>query len=444
MLIRTILCITILISIASTTPASAQNDRWNTIDSVNRYRYRDLSCADSLHCAAIVSKDNTHSIIRTTNDGGRTWTNVLIDSFRIDSLPIFRLPPIYYRVAHPTPNVIIVVCDSSYVCRSVDAGRSWEWKKLGTMYRRLQTLSMYDSLHGAISTILGEVYVTNNGGATWKLSNPLPAAIQDQYVNDVSTPSERTIILDMSNYPTKHACAYSSDAGQSWDVREGMPNCVRMHWLDTLEGWAVGLEPDSLTSDHGNDIILHTTNGGRSWTEQVRRRIDRPYGLFDIDFIDRINGVAVGGIGKILRTTDGGESWTKEFWDFPPGEIAQIISVKMLTLTRSIFVTVTGVIGAWNALPANITVEPPRPIGFYVSPTIIEAGQPVEVSVQHIDASQVDIVNVLGQTVRSEPVASQSSRRLVIPTDRLSAGTYFIVLRDASSTILGTRRVTIQ
>jgi photosystem II stability/assembly factor-like uncharacterized protein len=368
----------------------------------------------------------------------------VVDSFRVDSLPIFRLPPIYFRVAHPTPNVIIVACDSGYVFRSVDAGKSWNWQTLGNSRLKMHSLSMYDSLHGAIATITREIYVTSDGGATWNVTNPLPTEIQDQYVNDVATPSEQTVILDMSNYPTKYACAYSSDAGQSWDVREGMPNCVRMHWLDTLEGWAVGLEPDSLTSVHGNDIILHTTNGGRSWTEQVRRRIDRPYGLFDIDFIDRSNGVAVGSLGKILRTRDGGETWNKEFWDFPPGEIAQIISVKMLSLTRSIFATVTGVIGAWDALPADIPVVPPRPAGFHISPTIVESGSPIQVFIQNVYASDISVVNVLGQTIRSEKISSQSSNPLLISTNGLAAGSYFLVLYNSSYTLIGTCRITIQ
>jgi photosystem II stability/assembly factor-like uncharacterized protein len=77
--------------------------------------------------------------------------------------------------------------------------------------------------------------------------------------------------------------------------------------LDTNTAWAVGYS-----------IILHTTNGGATWTSQ---RPEITTGIWDVFFTNSETGTAVGGWcigcigmpfygGYILRTTNGGAKWT--------------------------------------------------------------------------------------------------------------------------------------
>ena len=72
-------------------------------------------------------------------------------------------------------------------------------------------------------------------------------------------------------------------------------------------GWAVG--------DCG--VIWHTQNGGQNWHIQ-QSGTDAP--LFAVDFIDPLNGFAVGGttepyshrgLGVVLQTSNGGQSWER-------------------------------------------------------------------------------------------------------------------------------------
>ncbi len=52
--------------------------------------------------------------------------------------------------------------------------------------------------------------------------------------------------------------------------------------------------------------MFHTSDGGESWATQDTGAQDP---LYDVFFLDRENGWAVGGKGTILQTRDGGRRW---------------------------------------------------------------------------------------------------------------------------------------
>jgi photosystem II stability/assembly factor-like uncharacterized protein len=76
-------------------------------------------------------------------------------------------------------------------------------------------------------------------------------------------------------------------------------NLVRIHFADSRTGWVVGY----------GGTILHTTDGGETWTKQVSSTTLR---FVRIHFADFRMGWVVGYGGTILHTTDGGEIWTKQ------------------------------------------------------------------------------------------------------------------------------------
>lgn len=76
-----------------------------------------------------------------------------------------------------------------------------------------------------------------------------------------------------------------------------------VHFTDPLKGWATG-----------NGTIVHTEDGGQTWSEQS---IDNGYDyLWEIYFPDSMHGWVVGGhynytpFGAIYTTTNGGQDWT--------------------------------------------------------------------------------------------------------------------------------------
>ena len=91
-------------------------------------------------------------------------------------------------------------------------------------------------------------------------------------------------------------------SGTSWAI-------TSIQFLDAMEGWACAT----------NRVVLHTTNGGNNWATRILDSLD--YGdavvYTDIYFATRTRGyIATRSVGStavhqspIVTTTDGGETW---------------------------------------------------------------------------------------------------------------------------------------
>ena len=100
------------------------------------------------------------------------------------------------------------------------------------------------------------------------------------------------------------AVAWASGALSS----EGSPE-KEAEWRRMEVGWVIGTDPTQTA------VILHTKNGGKTWTVQGDGTRWVGYTGYDISAVDgRTAWAALGGIsdGKILHTTDGGKTWTEQ------------------------------------------------------------------------------------------------------------------------------------
>jgi photosystem II stability/assembly factor-like uncharacterized protein len=68
---------------------------------------------------------------------------------------------------------------------------------------------------------------------------------------------------------------------------------------------AYSLDSQNVWAASGFGDIMHTDNGGNSWSSQYSGLGS----LNSIHFIDQQNGCAVGASGKILHTANGGTNW---------------------------------------------------------------------------------------------------------------------------------------
>lgn len=122
----------------------------------------------------------------------------------------------------------------------------------------------------------------------------------------------------------------SDDQGQRWRQARSVPTSVSLtalRFVDAQRGWAVG---------HAG-VILHTADGGETWTRQADGRslaqaalnaaarapgdplaraaqqlvddgADKP--LLDLHFYDARRGIVAGAYGLLFETTDGGRTWS--------------------------------------------------------------------------------------------------------------------------------------
>lgn len=93
----------------------------------------------------------------------------------------------------------------------------------------------------------------------------------------------------------------SDDNGRNWrQVPVPVDSALTgVSFVDARTGWAVGHDA----------VILHTADGGESWTLQhADPALEQP--LLDVLFADARHGAAVGAYGLYLETADGGASWS--------------------------------------------------------------------------------------------------------------------------------------
>ncbi|WP_291125685.1 YCF48-related protein [Flavobacterium sp. UBA6031] len=97
----------------------------------------------------------------------------------------------------------------------------------------------------------------------------------------------------------------TTNGGTDWTVINGVANPVGgfYYFVDALNGWMFGASASTIGSNYD---ILHTTDGGLSWTTQVTN-----VGLVKaIYFSDVLHGWIVGRNALLMKTIDGGANWT--------------------------------------------------------------------------------------------------------------------------------------
>lgn len=112
---------------------------------------------------------------------------------------------------------------------------------------------------------------------------------------DVARAGEQLVVVGQ-----RGSILRSSD-GSTWQQVAVPVNATltRLRFLDDKLGWATGYD----------GTVLHTADGGASWTLQhFDAGWAKPY--FDVLFFDAQNGLLVGANGALLRSSDGGASWT--------------------------------------------------------------------------------------------------------------------------------------
>jgi photosystem II stability/assembly factor-like uncharacterized protein len=109
---------------------------------------------------------------------------------------------------------------------------------------------------------------------------------------------------------------HTADGGRSWTAQESgtTADFQRVRFIDERRGWVVGgrvrMGETNETMRHdqrgGFGYILHTEDGGKTWETQYA---EQGRYLFGLHMLDNRRGWAVGERGIIVRTTDGGAHW---------------------------------------------------------------------------------------------------------------------------------------
>ena len=169
------------------------------------------------------------------------------------------------------------------------------------------------------SEFLGVIVRTTDGGQTWVESRVEEFGFKVPRLNSVFflNPDQGWIVGKDSK--AAGVILKTTDGCATWAASKiGFKQIpTRIFFLDANTGWMVGASPllGEEEGSGGPSDILSTTDGGATW--KSRRRV--PVSLYDIFFLDNMNGWAGGTKGTIYHTTDGGQTWNTQRSEVEPG-----------------------------------------------------------------------------------------------------------------------------
>ncbi|MHC9297122.1 YCF48-related protein [Mycobacterium sp. LTG2003] len=228
------------------------------------------------------------------------------------------------------------VNSAGQILRTADGGKHWEIQfqvpvALSSLW--LRSVGFATENRGWVGTTAGEaqLFETSDGGATWAAVDRLPADAPAK-VCGISVVNEAVVYASGTNEPTDTPRVMKTvDGGLTWQSRDMTDHAsilIDIYFTDPDTGWVVGgLEHPVTPADRRcrrnlarskiKPVVLHTTDGGESWTNRLAgMEAQFPLGEWGwkIFFLDQQVGfVSLENFceGAILKTTDGGGTWTR-------------------------------------------------------------------------------------------------------------------------------------
>jgi len=218
------------------------------------------------------------------------------------------------------------VGDGGTILNTVDGGPHWMWQPSDTE-QDLYGVDMFNRYVGWAVGAGGTVRRTDNGGAHWARQNPGTEATLAA-VDFVDQNRGWVVLLGSTGGPSP--ILHTTDGGTTWSPQSvpdcpGSPCCQydlrTVAFADRLGGWAGGILRTGASCADSEAVLLRTTDGGDTW-ERVGALGGLPLEgaqVEDLDFTNQSQGSLVlndaAGVGHVARSSDGGLSWVARYED---------------------------------------------------------------------------------------------------------------------------------
>jgi photosystem II stability/assembly factor-like uncharacterized protein len=170
-----------------------------------------------------------------------------------------------------------------------------------------------DTPVGSSLEVRGVVLGTTNGGATWKELKDASGKGAPFSINDVFFVDRNEGWAAGGNQENREedVLLHTTDGGRTWlrQTTKTAQYIRAVHFADAKRGWAVGMTMDPVDPNQaGPSKIVGTTDGGVTWAVQFTS----PRSFYDVVFTDAQHGWAVGDRAAIYATSDGGATWAQQ------------------------------------------------------------------------------------------------------------------------------------
>jgi photosystem II stability/assembly factor-like uncharacterized protein len=215
------------------------------------------------------------------------------------------------------------------IVKTTDGGLTWKPQK-AEIRETLRNVDFVDDSNGWAVGTNGTILHTTDGGNTW-VRQSIDSQDEFRGVSFVNTKDgwassfHATKQDDYTKQDTdwKGSVWHTGDGGTSWQrqaLPEGASLMNRIKFIDSQEGWAVGIKKTGEVYA-GNPVhagvVYHTADGGNTWEELFS---PEPQITFTaVDWIDKKTGWVAGFAmsssvegGCVFHTTDGGKTWQRQ------------------------------------------------------------------------------------------------------------------------------------
>jgi photosystem II stability/assembly factor-like uncharacterized protein len=200
------------------------------------------------------------------------------------------------------------------ILTSSDGGQTWRCQTSGGSYLFMAAEAV--STTGVWAVDLAGAVVHSADGVRWdELAAPQRWS---QILNDLSFPDAEHgwIVGATADRESRPLILHTADGGATWSEQRALVagELTGVEFVDEANGWAIAESPS------GGRALQHTSDGGATWTLQRPRGI---LGLAAIDFLEPTTGWVSGQYlpdawtggrsapAAVFRTTDGGATWTR-------------------------------------------------------------------------------------------------------------------------------------
>ncbi|MFP4527767.1 MAG: T9SS type A sorting domain-containing protein [Candidatus Kapaibacterium sp.] len=280
---------------------------------------------------------------------------------------------------------------------------SWEKKQLETYGCLGADVSFNKNNFGCIATCR-YYHISFDGGETFITKYLDPD--EDEFIigiDDVQVLDDDTILLAVykaEGFQIINAYLYiSHDYGETWIKRE--TNTKRptiLCFLNSQEGWIAGRY--KAQSHTWANYIIHTTDGGQTWEEQLDTITSAKKGLGSIKFVNDSVGYATEYWYQTWRTTNGGKNWDIII-DSQSGEIEDFfIDMACLPDGSIIAPTYTGYKYIYKYIPSGTPVnDPAATTGLNIFPNPATETARVEFTLEGFGNVRMELSDALGRRV---------------------------------------------
>lgn len=306
------------------------------------------------------------------------------------------------------------------VHRTNDGGNSWEQSSIGNV-SGMSALQFLDQNTGYAVGASGTIAKTVDGGIAWSKDDPGNHQFSDLHFTDPDHGWAGGHVNML--YRTR-------DGGENWeDLSNNFSdphfiNCV--HFENDSEGWVAGAFPDG--------VILHTSNGGDTWTVQD----STSHQIEDLHFTSPSKGWALEDRGTIHFTDNGGSDWEKQKEALlSPYEnpLVRLTSIDFPGPGNGWAVGENGAIFHFSELFTDLRTSPKKEGAFFsVHPNPVSKKARIEWGSPEKGQIRIFLYDAFGNLVRKRELrSSKGKNRMIMDVEGLASGIYF--LRAKSNTI---------